>query len=174
MDKEKERLFATGAWEPATCKKYVSRCFLVPKPTPGSFRCVIDLRPLNRFVREQGCKYDTLKMLSSMVTGDEYGFSLDMQDGYHHISIHRRYRKYMTFCYINSQGEKEYIQHAALPFGYQTRTTSACCAAILATKPLKYSPAALRFSPPNPGIFACGAAISATNLLEFWPAAPRF
>eukprot|EP00873_Tetraselmis_striata_P041649 jgi/Tetstr1/461913/TSEL_006991.t1 len=44
---ELARFVASGAWELGTCRKWVSRLFLVPKPGVIPWRCIIDLRVLN-------------------------------------------------------------------------------------------------------------------------------
>ena len=112
MDKEKERALATGAWEPATCTRYVSKVFLVPKPN-GKWRLVMDFRWLNSHCREFKCRFETLKALQRLARRGDYMFSFDLQDGYHAIGIAPEDRKYFTFCL-----DGEYFQAAALPFGW--------------------------------------------------------
>ena len=79
LDKEMERLFASGAWEPATCQQYVSKAFLVPKKSDEAgikkFRLVLDLRHLNAFCQDYTVKYQTLATLSRWGVKGSYGFS---------------------------------------------------------------------------------------------------
>jgi hypothetical protein len=113
FDKEKTRCFSTGAWEPGTCGKYVSKAFLVPKPG-GKWRLVIDLRHLNSFCLEFLTRFETLRKLKRMMAKGDWMISFDLQDGYHCISIHPDYRKYMTFQLASG----ELIQMSGLPFGW--------------------------------------------------------
>eukprot|EP00873_Tetraselmis_striata_P028526 jgi/Tetstr1/448790/TSEL_036024.t1 len=47
LDRELDRFVESGAWEFGTCRTWVSRLFLVPKPGVNQWRCIIDLRVLN-------------------------------------------------------------------------------------------------------------------------------
>jgi len=66
LEKEKARCFSTGAWEPGTSDKYVSKVFLVPKPG-GKWRLVIDLQVLNTYCREVTTRFETLRKLKRMM-----------------------------------------------------------------------------------------------------------
>jgi len=112
LAKEKARCFATGAWEPGTSDKYVSKAFLVPKPG-GKWRLVIDLRNLNSYCREFSTRFETLRKLKRMMNQGDWMVSFDLQDGYHCISIHPDHRKFMTF----QLPDGELIQMSGLPFG---------------------------------------------------------
>ena len=109
---EKERLRASGAIEPAQHSSHVSRAFLVPKKT-GGYRLVINLKPLNPSCIKHACRYESLKVLHSLATPDAFMFSMDLQDGYHCLSIRPEDRRYMTF-----ELEGELFQCAGLPFGW--------------------------------------------------------
>ena len=110
--KEKLRLLGSGAIEPAKHQSHVARAFLVPKKT-GGYRLVINLRPLNPHCTTRSCRYEGLKVLQSIATEDAYMFSMDLQDGYHCLSIRPQDRRYVTF-----ELEGELFQCAALPFGW--------------------------------------------------------
>ena len=112
LEKETTRALAVGAWEPATCDKYVSKVFLVPKPG-NKWRLVMDFRWLNSHCIERTCKFETLKKLARMARKGDYMFSFDLQDGYHAIGIAPEDRKYFTF---NLNGKL--LQASALPFGW--------------------------------------------------------
>ena len=112
MEKETLRALATGAWEPATCTKYVSKVFLVPKPG-GKWRLVMDFRWLNSHCKEFKCRFETLKSLSRLARKGDFMFSFDLQDGYHAIGIAPEDRKYFTFNL-----DAKYYHAAALPFGW--------------------------------------------------------
>jgi len=111
--KERERMFATGAWEQGTCDKFVSQAFFVPKPG-GKFRLVLDFRWLNLHCKEFGIHFETLKRLKRIARKSDWMISFDMQDGYHCLNIAPEHRKYMTF----QLPDGELIQCAGLPFGW--------------------------------------------------------
>lgn len=114
---ESQRYRATGALEPATSTDYVSRAFVVPKTNSSGqrtgWRLVVDLRHINQHCVSMNCRYETLKTLRSYARKNDYMISWDLQDGYHHLSIHPDDRKFFTFCV-----EGEYLQCSALPFGW--------------------------------------------------------
>ena len=113
FDREKKRCFSTGAWEAGTCDRFVSKAFLVPKPG-GKWRLVVDLRHLNSFCRSSTTRFETLRKLKRMMNKGDWMVSFDLQDGYHCISIHPDFRKYMTFQLPGG----ELIQMAGLSFGW--------------------------------------------------------
>jgi hypothetical protein len=112
LAKETTRALAVGAWEPATCDKYVSKVFLVPKPG-NKWRLVMDFRWLNSHCVDHTCRFETLKTLNRLAKKGDYMFSFDLQDGYHAIGIAPEDRKYFTF---NLNGRL--LQASALPFGW--------------------------------------------------------
>lgn len=112
--KELQRCLNTGAYEPATSTRYVTKAFLVPKPgCPGKWRLVLDFRHLNTFLKELSCKYETLKLLRDILEPQDWLLSMDLSDGFHAIPIAPEHRQFLTFA-IDGVG---YLQCAALPFG---------------------------------------------------------
>ena len=91
---------------------FYSTFFLVPKKT-GEMRPVINLRPLNRYLRKQHFKMDTLKSAINLVRQGDWAISLDLKDAYMHIPINKLYRKYLRFCVKGNPC----LQFKALPFG---------------------------------------------------------
>ena len=110
---ERQRLLDAGAWEPATCQRYVSKAFLVPKPGKNEWRLVLDLRHLNSFCAGYKMRMETLKKLQRVMKGDEWMASFDLKDGFYAIGIAPEHRKYFTFI-VNG----EPLQYAALPMGW--------------------------------------------------------
>eukprot|EP00873_Tetraselmis_striata_P009546 jgi/Tetstr1/429810/TSEL_019677.t1 len=60
LEGELARFVESGAWEFGTCRKWVSRLFLVPKPGVNQGRCIIDLRVLNSYCVRKRLKIETL------------------------------------------------------------------------------------------------------------------
>jgi len=90
---------------------FYSRLFVVPKPN-GKWRPVIDLKALNQYVKVPKFSMETLQSIWSALMPGNYAFSLDLQDAYFHIPIHRSHRKFLRFVV----GGRVY-QFRALPFG---------------------------------------------------------
>ena len=76
---------------------FYSTFFLVPKKS-GDLRAVINLRPLNQYLKTQHFKMDTLKTVLNLVKKDDWAISIDLKDAYFHVLIHPKHRKYLRFC----------------------------------------------------------------------------
>ena len=90
---------------------FYSTLFLVPKKT-GDLRPVINLKPLNQYLRKQHFKMDTLTKVLNLVKPQDWALSLDLKDAYLHIPVHKTHRKFLRFCI---QGKC--YQFVALCFG---------------------------------------------------------
>ncbi|VDI64057.1 Hypothetical predicted protein, partial [Mytilus galloprovincialis] len=91
---------------------FYSTFFLVPKKT-GDMRPVINLKPLNRYLRKQHFKMDSLSTVLNVVKQGDWAISLDLKDAYMHIPVFQKHRQYLRFCVKNSPC----LQFSALPFG---------------------------------------------------------
>lgn len=69
---------------------------LVPKKT-RDLRPVINLRPLNRYLRKQHCKMDCLSKVLNLVQHGDWAISFDLADAYLQIPIHVKFRKFVRF-----------------------------------------------------------------------------
>ena len=76
---------------------FYSTLFVVPKKN-GELRPVINLRPLNQYIRKQHFKMDTMSKVINLVKKGDWGISLDLKDAYLHIPIFQKHRKYLRFC----------------------------------------------------------------------------
>jgi len=90
---------------------FYSRLFVVPKPN-GKWRPVIDLKALNHYVKVPKFKMESLQSIWSALLPGNYAFSLDLQDAYFHIPIHKSHRKFLRFVV-----KDQVYQFRALPFG---------------------------------------------------------
>ena len=112
---EVDKLLQKGAIEPVPLGQmqtgFYSTFFLVTKKT-GELRPVINLRPLNRYLRKQHFKMDCLSKVKNLVQLGDWAISLDLKDAYLHIPLHVAHRKYLHF-YINGKA----YQFTCLCFG---------------------------------------------------------
>ena len=112
-----QKLFDCGAFEPATDSRFISKAFLVPKKTapgePKKWRLVVDLRWINLHLRRSRCAYETLKRLHHLARPGDWLFSLDIEDGFYAVPVHKAHRKYLT---VDLDGIG-LVQFAALPMG---------------------------------------------------------
>ncbi|VDI06397.1 Hypothetical predicted protein [Mytilus galloprovincialis] len=77
---------------------FYSTFFLVPKKN-GTMRPVINLRPLNRYLKKIHFKMDTLTKVLNLVKIGDWAISLDLSDAYLHIPIFQKHRKVsQIFC----------------------------------------------------------------------------
>ncbi|VDI03539.1 Hypothetical predicted protein [Mytilus galloprovincialis] len=77
---------------------FYSTLFLVPKKT-GDLRPVINLKPLNQYLRKQHFKMDTLTKVLNLVKPQDWALSLDLKDAYLHIPVHKNTQKISTFLH---------------------------------------------------------------------------
>lgn len=90
---------------------FYSTIFIVPKQS-GGFRAILNLRKLNKFIKNQHFKMETLRsVIQSLNTGD-WAFSIDLSDAYLHVPIHSESRKFLRFAV-----EGIVYQYRVLPFG---------------------------------------------------------
>lgn len=106
-----------GSWEPTTVAKYVCKAFLVPKATapgePKKWRLVVDLRPLNKYMKKMKMRSETLAGLSRLAKAGDWMVTWDLQDGYNCVGIAAEEREFMTF---RLQGRL--FRCSAVPFGW--------------------------------------------------------
>ena len=66
---------------------FYSRMFVVPKAS-GGFRPVIDLSPLNKFIKTTKFKMETPRSVLAAIREGDWMVSIDLKDAYFHIPIH--------------------------------------------------------------------------------------
>ena len=77
--------------------EYVSNIFLREKKTPGKFRIILNLKKLNYHVEKHHFKMDTLVQTLALVRPNDWMISLDFEDAYYSLAIHRHSRKFLKF-----------------------------------------------------------------------------
>ena len=90
---------------------FYSRTFLVPKKN-RKLRLIIDLSLLNRFIKKQSFKMETVKSVRQAMRLNDWAVSIDLTDAYLHVPIHHQSQKYLRFIY-----EDQVYHFTALPFG---------------------------------------------------------
>eukprot|EP00873_Tetraselmis_striata_P038086 jgi/Tetstr1/458350/TSEL_044789.t1 len=110
---ELARFVESGAWEFGTCRKWVSRLFLVPKPGVNQWRCIIDLRVLNSYCVRKRLKMEILLGVRHLTKKGDYMFSFDLQDGFYALGIAEADRDYFT---MDVRGRLYML--ASLPMGW--------------------------------------------------------
>eukprot|EP00873_Tetraselmis_striata_P035682 jgi/Tetstr1/455946/TSEL_042727.t1 len=113
LEGELARFVESGAWELGTCRKWVSRLFLVPKPGVNQWRCIIDLRVLNSYCVRKRLKMETLLGVRHQTKKGDYMFSFDLQDGFYALGIAEADRDYFT---VDVRGQLYML--AGLPMGW--------------------------------------------------------
>lgn len=94
LHQETSYLLNLGAVEPVPTqhsgKGFNSKYFQILKKN-GDWRHILDLRSLNRFVKIQHFKKVTLAAIIPSLDHGDWFSTLDLQDAYFHIAIHRRF-----------------------------------------------------------------------------------
>ena len=93
---------------------FYSRIFLAPKKG-GKWRPVINLKPLNQFIKKQKFKMATLQSTIQDVNAGDWLVSIDLKDAYFHVPIHLSHWKYLRFAVGNDKYE-----FMVIPFGITT------------------------------------------------------
>jgi len=127
------KLLTKGAVKAVTpCdNQFLSRIFVVPKKD-GTYRPVINLRPLNQFMNSIHFKMEGLNMVKDLLRQDDWMASMDLKDAYLSVTVWEGHRKYLRFMWQDTMFEFQ-----SLPFGL-------CSAPRVFTKLLKPVLAQLR------------------------------
>ena len=101
-DSEVENLLTKGAIAeiPPIREGFLSRLFLVPK-NGGTFRPVIDLSFLNKFVENSQFQMESIHCLKSLLQKGDYMITLDLKDAYLSVPVHKDSQKFLQFLWRN-------------------------------------------------------------------------
>lgn len=91
---------------------FYSKLFVVKKPEVGKFRVIINLKPLNEYIKKESFKMEGLRDVKTLVTPQCYGGVADISDAYYHVPISKKSRKYTRFIFENC-----IYEYCALPMG---------------------------------------------------------
>ena len=90
---------------------FISNIFVRPKKD-GSYRMILNLKPLNEFVDYHHFKMDTFQTALKLIQPGCFMASVDLKDAYYSIPLHPEHRKYLMF-----EWEGQYYQFTCLPNG---------------------------------------------------------
>ena len=71
--------------EASSSKAFYSRLFCVQKADGISWRPVINLKPLNKFVFKRSFRMETIKSVRNALRPGMWGASIDLKDAYYHV-----------------------------------------------------------------------------------------
>lgn len=94
---------------------FLSTFFLTPKKGTMEWRPIINLKPLNRFIRPRRFRMETLKVILESLPKAVWAASIDLRDAYLHIPISSGHSRYLRFRYRGRT-----LEFTALPFGLST------------------------------------------------------
>ena len=115
LTQDLQHLLQKGAVEPAPQSPgFYSRLFLVQKAS-GSWRRIIDLSTLNGYVTSSHFHMETPQSVLRSIRPGDWMISLDLQDAYLQVPVHRDSRRYLRFVV---QGKT--YQFRVLCFGLTT------------------------------------------------------
>ena len=102
IQSEIEKLLSKGAIVETNHRpnEFISTLFLVPKKT-GDLRPVINLKPLNEFVRKIRFKMESIDFVKHLLHPGDFMITIDLKDAYFSIPIHLQDRKYLRFSWDN-------------------------------------------------------------------------
>ncbi|CAC5368320.1 unnamed protein product [Mytilus coruscus] len=74
-------------------ERFLQHVFSGIQKNTGDLRPVINLKPLNRYLRKQHCKMNTLKTVINLVKQGDWAIYLDLKEANMHISIKKKSQK---------------------------------------------------------------------------------
>ena len=113
MEEEVGSLLRKGAIEQVHEETlgFFSYLFLVPKKEGGR-RPVINLKPLNQYIRKKSFRMTTLKEVGQSIRQGDWSITIDLQDAFLHVPMHKDYRRFLRFSW-----NVKIYQFRRLPFG---------------------------------------------------------
>ena len=111
IKKLEEKGAISPSHQPVPEQGFVSRMFLVPKKG-GSWRPIIDLRNLNKFIHKEHFKMEGIHLVENLLQKGDWAVKIDLKDAYFAVPIDQGHRQYLQFQF---QGATYHFN--CLPFG---------------------------------------------------------
>ena len=116
IDESLPKWLKAGAVRRASCQPHmVSPLDVVPKKQEGKYRLILDLRELNKYVRDFPFVMETLLRRRYGFLPGDWMFSIDLESGYYHVEVREEDRKYLGFAWRG-----EWFEFCVLPFGLKS------------------------------------------------------
>ena len=74
-------------------KGFYSKLFVVPKPEVGKYRVIINMKPLNKYIKKESFRMEGLKDVQTILRPSDYVGVVDISDAYYHVPINKKSRK---------------------------------------------------------------------------------
>lgn len=115
INNEIESLQSKNAIE--TCEKayFLNQIFLVPKKDGISWRPILNLKPLNRYLKYFHFKMESINMVTDLLQKGMWLCKIDFKDAYFAVPVDAQHRKFLQF-----QWKGKTFQYKCLPFGLST------------------------------------------------------
>ena len=116
VDAEVNKLLLIGEIKaiPFSKENFYSRLFLVPKKE-GTYRPVIDLSRLNKFVQNFHFQIQNISCLKTLLRRGDFMTCIDLKDAYLFVHVHKSSQRYLCFQWRN-----RCYAFRGLPFGLNT------------------------------------------------------
>lgn len=115
IDTEVKALLEKNAICSVETPYHLSQIFLVPKKDGRSFRPILNLKPLNKFLDTRHFKLESIVMIRDILQPGMWMGKLDLKDAYFTVPISKAHRKYLQFRWKGTV-----YQYKCLPFGLAT------------------------------------------------------
>ena len=89
----------------------LSPIFVIPKKS-GDLRVILNLKEFNLFISSQHFRMETLNVILSQLSANDWAVSIDLKDAYLHILVHPQSRRFLGFQFMDMT-----YQYKVLPFG---------------------------------------------------------
>lgn len=96
--------------------QFISNIFLTPKSN-GSYRFILNLKKLNRFVSNDHFKMEDHRTASKMVPRNGFMATIDLKESYLLVPVARSHRKYLRFQFEDEKLRNYTYEFNALPYG---------------------------------------------------------
>ncbi|XP_033634203.1 uncharacterized protein LOC117295606 [Asterias rubens] len=74
---------------------FMSTFFLTPKKEAGVWRPILNLKPLNKFIRPKRFRMETLRTILSSIVPPAWAASIDLKDAYLHVPVRPEHHKFL-------------------------------------------------------------------------------